>query len=173
MTEEEIKTKGSETITVWIKQDVLDLLDKFARDIGVSKNRLIRNLINAGLTEIRAQDTIGLVKLNFLINDFKERWKKKNEEIGGNKKGGKSPQGVNITIRLDRDMVDELDKWSNYLCLSRSKLIESLIAMLSNVIKGVMNAGAFDFLNTVERLWKKSFKEAKEVEKKGILKLED
>ena len=172
MSEEKNRPKKSETITVWVKQDVIKLVDDIAKKSGNSKNKIISNIIGAGLEEIKDQNKYGIVKMNFLVSDFKDKVMKWNE----NKKLTESKQGDSITIRLDQEVVNELEEWAKRLGLTRSKLVQSLFDIVSNDLRILNRIGMVNLVLMTEKIkeiWRKQLKETEKLLNKGVLKLRE
>lgn len=55
--------KNPKTITFRIEDDQLELIDKYCKKMKINRSQLIRNLINAGLDDLKLMEKTGLLAL--------------------------------------------------------------------------------------------------------------
>lgn len=70
------RKKQGQTVSIWLDQDMLDRLDYISNRAGVSRSRLISNLLGVALEDAELYDKIGLFSLAIFLKDFKARFQK-------------------------------------------------------------------------------------------------
>ncbi len=69
--------KGKKQLVITIDEVVYDDLENISKTLNLSKSRLARNLLYAGLDDAKILDTLGLLKAIGLYNGFSQRVKEK------------------------------------------------------------------------------------------------
>ena len=64
-------------VTVWVKKDLVSRIDNLAEKGGLSRSKLIANLLEVGVEEIEVADKVGFWALARVYQDLRERLKKK------------------------------------------------------------------------------------------------
>ena len=174
-----MKKERKVNISIWIDQEKLDELEKHARYFKLPRNKLVQNILDTGIEEIKIQKFLGIVQLSMLAKSIKDQWKKgiknlKNTE--GPASPQKPPRGVNISIGLEPSIISQVEELSEKLNLTRSKLIENMIDMGLTDLKILKRTGLADITVYIVKLkenWKKRFQETQESLDKGKLVIKD
>lgn len=162
-------------ISLWIKPDVLEKLDKFSKRFIISRSQVIINFIDIGLDEIRYQDNLGIVKLMLALNEYTSK-------ISKLLKGAEQEiildiedqRGINVSVRINSDLVAKIDKFSKEIKMSRSTFIEYLLYNSIENMSMLTFVGFTDTVIFVEKLraetrilWKKLIKNSEKILKNG------
>lgn len=123
---EKIK-KESINISANLTQDMVNELDGIAKKFGVTPNKLIVNFITAGFDEIQIFERLGLLKKIWAIQDFLKKYgidvkKDRAENV-------EHWRTMNISIRLDKKLNEELDNWAKKYGKTKSALLESCLGL--------------------------------------------
>ena len=76
--------KGSEVVQINLrtKQRTIAELDKYARKMDLSRNKLIENLLIVGVDDLKTMDRLGLIRLGCGVRDLVERARQPNPKQG-------------------------------------------------------------------------------------------
>jgi len=75
-----MEKKDGVTLSVWVSQDVAETLDRIAGKIGITRSKLVSNLLDAGLDDVLLFEKSGVLSLSCLVRDFKESLKRNFQE---------------------------------------------------------------------------------------------
>lgn len=75
-----------QAVTIWIKKDLVDRIDKLAEKADITRSKLITNLVDVGVEEVEVLDTLGVLAVAKVFEDMRERFKKSREEKQTKKK---------------------------------------------------------------------------------------
>lgn len=64
------RNKG-QSITVWLPDDTVALLDRLAVKAEVPRSRLIRNIVEVNASELEKMDQLGLWKFSCILRDLR------------------------------------------------------------------------------------------------------
>ncbi len=166
--------KESVVISVALNQDMVNDLDRMASRLRVTPNKLITNFIVAGFDEIKILYRLNLLKKIWALQSFLKQFgidvtKDRVDNI-------EHWRAMTISIRMDRELNEELDKWAKDFGRTKSSLIESCLGMtIENYKDDAAQSGANllkfidkineNILNTKKllRKWKERSKRAQEI----------
>ena len=174
-----MKKERKVNISIWIDEKKRDELEKHAQYFKLPRNKLIQNILDTGIEEIKIQKFLGIVQLSMLAKSIKDQWKKgvKNlKNTDGSVSPQRPPRGVNISLGLEPSIISQVEELSEKLNLTRSKLIENMIDMGLTDLKILKRTGLADITVYIVKLkenWKKRFQETQESLEKGELVIKD
>lgn len=64
------------TVTIWLDKDMIRRLDVIAAKVGISRSRLVSNLLGCGLDDAESFAALGILDLAVMMRDFKDRMSK-------------------------------------------------------------------------------------------------
>jgi len=171
------KKKRGAYLSVWISHDILDQLDAAAEKVKLNRNKLIQNLIDTGIEEIKIQKKVGLVKLTMIMSTLKDQWLKAVQDAkeGDKKDRRRSQRGVNISVWLDQGLIEDIEDYALKMDMSRSNLIERILEMGLTDLKILSKAGIIPLtmlLRDLKDKWKNRFKKAEKAMEKGKIDLD-
>lgn len=171
------KKKRGAYLSVWIRQDILEQLDATAEKVKLNRNRLIHNLIDTGIEEIKVQKAIGLVKLTMTMTRLRQQWRKAIADAKGEDRKGRkhSERGVNISIWIGLSLIEDIEDYAAKMNMSRSNLIEWLLEMGLADIKIISEAGIITlamFARDLKEKWQDQFDKAKKAMERGKIGLD-
>jgi hypothetical protein len=179
MKEESEEKKRSMAISVWINQETLDEIDQAAKWASLSRSKLIQNIIESGLSDLKVMRAIGIVRLALISLELRKKWSKAIKESSDKDNiSGKriTDRGVNVSLWMDSKIIFGIEDLAGKLNISRSELIENFIDMGILTIRDIRTK-PFDtialFLRDLHDRWKRSYMEAEKSHRKGTLKLEE
>ena len=155
--------KESVVISVALKQDMVNVLDKIASKYRVTPNKLIVNFIIAGFDEIKVLERIGLLKKIWSLQGFLKQYgidvtKDRVENV-------EHWRAMNISIRIDKELNEELDNWAKDYEKTKSSLLETCLWLsIDNYRDDPLNMGV-SFLKLVDAI-RASILDAKKLLKK-------
>ena len=174
-----MKKERKVNISIWIDEKKRDELEKHAQYFKLPRNKLIQNILDTGIEEIKIQKFLGIVQLSMLAKSIKDQWKKgvKNlKNTDDSVSPQRPPRGVNISLGLEPSIISQVEELSEKLNLTRSKLIENMIDMGLTDLKILKRTGLADITVYIVKLkenWKKRFQETQESLEKGELVIKD
>lgn len=169
----------SDTITVWVKQGLVVLINKIAAKAGISRNKLIKNMIVTGLEELKNQDEIGIIKLNIMITEYNNKLKALIASMninGTHKEKSTNTKGMTVTVRLDKEVIDEIDRWAEIIHMTRSKFVQHIFDVSIGDLKKLNAMKLVDIFLLVENLkdtWKNAFKQTEISMRNKTIKFND
>jgi hypothetical protein len=66
---------------VWVNRECLEAAGRLAKKAGMSRNRLLANVLEVNIESLEASDKVGVFQLSFLLRDLAERLKEMTVEI--------------------------------------------------------------------------------------------
>jgi metal-responsive CopG/Arc/MetJ family transcriptional regulator len=166
--------KESVIISATLTQDMVNELDRIASKFGVTPNKLIVNFIIAGFDEIHVAERLGLLKKIWAMQNFLKQYridirKERAENV-------EHSRTMNISIRLDKELNEELDGWAKTYGKTKSAVLESCLGIsIDNYKKEPLNTGS-NLLKLMDAIrssiqdtaallkkWNKQSKRAKEI----------
>lgn len=174
--------KESIVVTVNLKQGMVNTIDELASEFGIKPNKLIGNLIGIGFDEIKALKKYGILRKGLFVMNVLEQYglleKKEKEETE------KYKRSMAISIRIGKELDEELDKWSVELGKTKNSMIVICLSTGLDDFKLLKNIGVFNmaiglvkFEDSVKELfnearikeiWSKRFKKAGSISNKML-----
>jgi len=173
------KKERGMTISLWMNQETLDEIDKTAEWADLKRSKLIQNLIEVGIDEMKVFKALGIIKLSLISLDLKKQWQRARSEIADHENIGEkriTDRGVNISIWVTQAQLRDIESLSKKLSMSRSQLIERMIDMgISDMRKlRVTGVGSIvKYIRDLHEKWRSSFKDAEKAFEKGTLELKE
>ena len=159
-------------ITITLKQDIINKIDTLAPKMELKPTRFAGNLIDVGLEEFRIAKKNGFLKFGTIAWNILKQYT--NLFIKNKRK--KEPRPVSVTIRIRKELNEEIDKYVSELQVTKNMFIEYCIEMALENLQFMQDIGIFNALVGIVRLekemkeiwdnkinegWIKRFKEAK------------
>ena len=69
--------EGKVAVSFWIEKDVADKLEYLAEKGGLTKSKLLSNIVEAAVHDIMLVDKVGIVRLVCFLQDLREAIKNK------------------------------------------------------------------------------------------------
>ena len=166
--------KESVVISVALSQDMVNDLDRMASSLRVTPNKLIGNFIVAGFDEIKILQKLNLLKKIWALQSFLKQYgidvtKKRVDNI-------ERSRAMTISIRMERELNEELDTWAKDFGRTKSSLIESCLGLTIENYKDDPKQSKVNLLKLIDTIrenihntkkllekWKKRSKVAKEI----------
>lgn len=60
------------TVGVWLQRDLVDRLDSLAERAGITRSKLLANMIEMNVTSLERADSAGILPLVLLMRDLQE-----------------------------------------------------------------------------------------------------
>ena len=179
MKEETEEKKRSMAISVWINQETLKEIDQAAKWASLSRSKLIQNIIESGLSDLKVMRAIGIVRLALISLELRKKWSKAIKESSDKDNVSDkriTDRGVNISLWMDSKIIYGIEELAGKLNISRSQLIEHFIDMGIITLKELRMKGISNvtlFLRDLDARWRRSYMEAEKSHEKGTIKLEE
>ena len=170
------------SISIWIDRELLDEIGAIAKELKLSRNQLLRNMLDVGLDEIKIQKRLGIVKLALMFNNFQrdvERryaWLDEDESQANDQP---SDFGTNAVIWIDDKLKDEIGVYAKRLGITKSGLIDNIIRVAMIDMRLCRSAELFklvgSYRNSMEWIksrWKNRWQERLGDAKEELEKLE-
>ena len=116
------KKKETVTITITLDENVKNLLEKSATEMDLTLSRYARNIIYTTIDDLPILQNLKLINLDI----FKIYLKPKNIDLKGLKLK-ESPEQVNISVVLRKDVKDKLSRIADSLGLTTKQVTRNLI----------------------------------------------
>lgn len=155
-------------VSIWIKPEILDKLDKFAEKAKISRSKLIINLIIVGCDEMKMQSNLGIIKLTLKLRSLQRRidllLTGADQDIVVE---DQSPRGTNVSVRIDKDLIKKVDELANKIKMTRSTFLEYVLDLsitdlkildFIHVTDGVILLN--NLISSVKNKWQQAFKES-------------
>ena len=71
------KEKPGQTLSVWIDEGVAESLTILAKKVGITRSKLVSNILEVAANDLRTLDKVGVLKLTVLLRDMQEEFKKR------------------------------------------------------------------------------------------------
>ena len=144
------KTENSQTISVYLDDEVQKRLKNVADIIGISRNRMVLNLLIIGLDE--AEFLRELVTIAVFARDLRDKIRNKLSGTGSVARATdiweKPEKTKTMPIYLDNDLLQRLKRMSDVAKINRNQLITNLLIigleeaeMLNRI--GIVKVGVF------------------------------
>lgn len=127
--------KESVVISVTLRQGMVNQLDKIASRFAVKPNRLIGNFIAYGFDEFKALKKYGILPKIFYIQNFLKQHGIDVKQEAEDKV--KHERAMSISVRISKELNEELDKWALEFERTKSNLIESCIGLTIDHFKAL------------------------------------
>jgi len=62
-----------QAVTIWIKKDLVEKIDRLAEKGDLTRSKLISNLVEVGVEEISIMDKVGVWAMARIFEDIKQR----------------------------------------------------------------------------------------------------
>ena len=62
-----------QAVTVWLSKDLVEKLDRFAEDGGLTRSKLIANILDVGIEELVIMDKFGVWAIAKIFEDIRQR----------------------------------------------------------------------------------------------------
>ncbi len=125
------KTENSKTVTVYMDEEVQGRLRAMAKAIGISRNRLVLNILIIGLEE--AEFPKPVVKLVALATRLKERIRNKISATGSDVRAievwEKPEKTKTMTIYMSNDLFVRLKGMAGITGVNKNRLIANLLTV--------------------------------------------
>ncbi|HEU18341.1 MAG TPA: hypothetical protein ENO00_03025 [Deltaproteobacteria bacterium] len=176
------KKERGMTMSIWINQETLDELDNVAKWADLNRSKLIQNFIEVAIDEMNLFRSLGIIRLTLISLDLRKQWKKAIEETTDSdqvpQKKRITDRGINVSIWIPRNVVEDIEDLAGKLNMSRSQVIEKLVDMGMAEMRILRNTGFAhvskalrDIHEAISKRWKKSFKETEKAMAKRTLNL--
>lgn len=99
----EKKEEKGRTVSLWLDKDLVERLDKLAKKGGITRSKLLANMIELSAKSLERADAVGILSLSLLIRDFEYNLKTWIREIRAN---GAEIKGYWDNGELDADDAD-------------------------------------------------------------------
>jgi len=119
-------------ISIYIDHEKLLCLDALAEKTALTRSLLIQYILDSALEEIILIERNDIILVSFAIASLNKIWGSTLDEVQGRidrRERKKNSRGVNISVWLDQDLIDDLEKFAPELDVSRSKLIDMILSM--------------------------------------------
>ncbi len=180
MKDDNKKKERGMAISLWMNQETLDEIDKTAEWADLKRSKLIQNLIEVGIDEMKVFKALGIIKLSLISLDLRKQWQHARSEIEDHDNIGEkriTDRGVNISIWVTQAQLRDIESLSKKLSMSRSQLIERMIDMGVSDMRKLRATGVASivkyFRDLLPEKWKSSFKDAENAFQKGTLELKE
>lgn len=117
-----VRIPGEKHIAIKMNDEFIARLDKMAKEAKLSRNQLIKNILDVGLDELEKLKQIGVFQLGIYLRDLHEAISSKNKK-NFDPISGERP----IPIKLDEDFINRLDMLAEKAGLSRHQLLKNII----------------------------------------------
>jgi hypothetical protein len=71
------KSKHGQTLSVWVDEDVLNDLDLLAKKAGITRSKIVCNILEVATSELKALDKVGILRVTLFLRDLEEVIKKR------------------------------------------------------------------------------------------------
>ncbi|HHO75859.1 MAG TPA: hypothetical protein ENN05_05465 [Deltaproteobacteria bacterium] len=125
-------------ISIYIDHEKLLCLDALAETTGQTRSILIQYVLESALEEMVIIERIDIIRVCFAVSTLNKIWSSTLDVVQGRIDRGKKKRncrGVNISVWLKQDLIDDLEKLAPDLDLSRSKLIDMILEMRLRDVK--------------------------------------
>lgn len=151
------KQSNKTMVSIWLEPDIIKTIDAIAKRAGITRSRLIHNLIETGYDELNTQKNIGLIKFTLLLRQFKLSIKPIIKEA--EKKiivDEENTKKDSVSVRMDNDLILKIDTLSQKIDLTRKAFIEYVLEFEIRDLKAIFSVpGAFAAIITFRDLEEK------------------
>lgn len=68
------RAPDSKSVSLWMSKDLIKRLDAIADATGLTRSRLLLNIVTVGVEEVEAMDKLGLLKAAKLVQELREKF---------------------------------------------------------------------------------------------------
>lgn len=131
-------------VTIKMNDEFIARLDYLHKKAKLSRHRLLKNLLEIGVDDMKDLQKIGLFKLGILARDVAE-WC--NFKISDPVTGDKS-----VPVTLDESFINELDDLAARANLSRAQLMRNLVRVGVEGLETMDKVGAIKLITIIRDL---------------------
>jgi hypothetical protein len=117
--------KNEIQFTVNLASDVLERLMDMAKHAGISRHKLIVNIIKTGVEEFEVLRHVGFFHLGMLIRSMKET----PDQAKRRKSGEVNTSGMPIPLRIDKNIIERLGRLAEKGELNRQRMAQNIIVI--------------------------------------------
>lgn len=118
-----VRIPGEKHIAIKMNDEFIARLDKIAKEAKLSRNQLIKNILDVGFDELVKLKQVGVFQLGIYIRDLHESISNKHKKKIIDPISGERP----IPIKLDEEFINKLDELAEKAGLSRHQLLKNII----------------------------------------------
>lgn len=172
----EKKERGM-TTSLWISQETLKDIDEVAEEVGLTRSKLIQNILEVALDEIEVMKSLGIVKLSLISLDLRKQWRKTLSEIKSGKIESKkrvADRNINVSVWIDSSIFERVEIISDKIGMSKSQFIEKLVEFGILDLRLFKKMGVFKVAIPIRDLherWQARFKESEKALDEETIKL--
>lgn len=158
--------------TVNLETDVLERLKSMAEHGGISRHKLMVNLLKTGIEEIEVLKHVGIFQVALLIRNMIST----PESTNARKSGEVKPSEMPIPLRVDKNHIERLELLAEKGDISRQRLAQNIIKTGLEELESAKKIGLthvaikirdmHDLFNNVLEVGKQAFSQGKEVKLK-------
>lgn len=164
-------------ISVYIDHEKLLCLDTLVARTGRTRSLLVQYILDSALEEMTLMERSDIIRVSFVVASLQKLWSSTLDEINGRidrKKRKKNSRGVNISVWLSQELIDDLEKLAPELDVSRSKLIDMILEMRLSDVRSFAEKRSLSgdiFPNILKSMlrqsWRRSFSLCEQAMKDG------
>lgn len=129
---------GEKAVSVKINDEFISRLDALAERAGISRHKLMQNILSVAVEELEKLANIGMFQLGILIRDIRET-------VGRPALIDKASGDKVVPIWIDENILIRLDKLAEKGGLSRNKFVQNLLQVGVQELEHAQSIGLFQF----------------------------
>lgn len=149
--------------TVNLETDVLERLKDMAEHAGLSRHKLMVNLLKTGIEEIEALKYVGIFQVAVLIRNMTET----SERAIARKSVEVKPSEMPIPLRIEKSYIERLERLADKSDLNRQRLAQNIIKTGLEGLESAKKLGLTNIVITVRDI-SDQFKSFLEIGKKAF-----
>ncbi|MBN2299447.1 MAG: hypothetical protein JXM72_12675 [Deltaproteobacteria bacterium] len=175
--QKKVRALRGANISIYIDHEKLLCLDALAETTGRTRSILVQYILESALEEMTLIERSDIIRVSFAIARLQKLWCSTLDEVHGRidrRKLKKNSRGVNISVWLSQELIDDLEKLAPELDVSRSKLIDMILEMRLRDVrsfteKKTLSGDIFQGIlkSMLRQSWRKSFALCEQAMKDG------
>lgn len=132
-----VKLKGDKEVSIKMNEKFIARVDKIAAKVKVSRRQMLTNLVDAGVFALSTLEDVGIFRLSVLLRDIREKRAGKKLTTSTETVGGP----IAIPIKLDEELLFQLDRLAEKAGLSRHHLMRNLLEIGTEQVEELTDMG--------------------------------
>ncbi len=134
MSEKQKKAKAlrGANISIYINHEKLLCLDTLAQETRRTRSIVIQHVLDSALEEMTLIERSDIIRVSLAIARIQKLWRSTLDEVHGltdRKVIRKNARGVNISVWLSQESIEDIERLANELDVTRSRLIDMILEM--------------------------------------------
>jgi len=159
-------------ISIYINHEKLLCLDDLALRAGITRSILVQYVLDSALEEMTLLERSDIIRVSFTIARIEKLWRSTLDMVLGHTDRQvikKNARGVNISVWLSQELIEDLEKLAPELDVTRSRLIDMILEVRINQVRAFtkrknLSGDMFPIIlkSMLRQSWRKAFTQSEQ-----------